>query len=99
MRLTPTCVGTTYGMRPATAALPAHPHVRGDDGVTLAWRASVVGLTPTCVGTTRLHAAFVVAASGSPPRAWGRRPVETPPEAADAGSPPRAWGGLVLHPV
>ena len=32
LRLTPTCVGTTLRRGQAFARLPAHPHVRGDDG-------------------------------------------------------------------
>ena len=50
--------------------------------------------TPTRVGTTSSARSSGHAATGSPPRAWGRRRNAAITAALCCGSPPRAWGRL-----
>ena len=69
-----------------------HPHVRGADGHLRLLALGVGRFTPTCVGQT--HTSHNAASSdcGSPPRAWGRRPLRCATPFPRRGSPPRAWG-------
>jgi len=61
-----------YWMR---LTISVHPHVRGEDSCMLQGAAGVWRFTPTCVGKTRRAVEPIRFARGSPPRAWGRRPV------------------------
>ena len=72
MRFTPTCVGTATPTLDSPGAGPVHPHVRGD-GARPAAATSPATVHPHVRGNGTLVASERIAASGSPPRAWGRR--------------------------
>ena len=50
-RFTPTCVGTMLLIGPLCCAHAVHPHVRGDNILSLPPDSSDFRFTPTCVGT------------------------------------------------
>ena len=76
-RLTPTCVGRTYNPLGVERRTPAHPHVRGEDGVMPGPRGEWHGSPPRAWGG-RLPEDEPNARHGSPPRAWGGLGVPFP---------------------
>ena len=50
-RFIPTCVGNTPNVCPNPAAIPVHPHMRGEHGVTNRERVSKIGSSPHAWGT------------------------------------------------
>ena len=85
-RLTPTCVGRTSGPASCRTRGPAHPHVRGEDGLVIGGRRVFVGSPPRAWGGRR-------------PVRWCSGPCRLTPTCVGRTSrPPAAQASCPAHP-
>ncbi len=65
-------MGTISTISTSKGGNSVHPHLRGDNDLSLVDKEIERRFTPTCVGTINTAPALLAKPTGSPPPAWGQ---------------------------